>query len=318
MFKTYRFAVFMLFTVFLCSCQQFADKYQDHFWVISDSAGIYERPEAATKMLKELKLGADLYCREKNPSYSVPRGWIEAKSGDVRGFIEKKRIAGEDVYKEIQGLIDRAKDVSAQATGLTKGKVSLRLKPEKGAFVIKSLKEPGRVDVLQRIVFTISEKEKAKKQIWYKIRLDDGYVGFVTANNVELTPPGELNMYTQARTPISWYKLNEKEDPKTGEKGSDYLVTYSSVGSDVGTDFTRIELYTYDLRTKSYATSLARSNLYGILPVKITDEENNKKVIEIKEHPKGNQTKIHVIQYSFPSPIKVVKDYVEDAGKKEE
>ena len=93
-------------------------------------------------------------------------------------------------------------------------------------------------------------------------------------------------------------------------------MTYWSVGSDVDTDFTRVELYTYEPRSKQYATALAKSGLYGLLPVTITDAGNARKLIEIREHPHGDAQKIHVMQYSYPSPIKIVKEYVENVAEK--
>jgi len=313
MFRIFRVVLLVLLSVVLSSCKP-AGKYQDHFWVIAESATLSERPVATSKVLQTLKFGAEVACREQNPSYSVPKGWVEAISGDVRGFMEKRAMAGKDMYEAIQGLMDGAKNVSVEATGLARKKASLRLKPEKDAFVVGRLKEPAKVGVLERIVVTVGEGEKATKQIWYKIRLDDGRAGFVMRSDLQLIPPGELNAYTSVRTPVTWYTLGEKTDPATGAKGNDYLVTYAAVGSDVDTDFTRVEIYLYDPRTKQYATALARSGLYGTLPVKITDAGDNGKMIELRESPNGDVKKIHVMQYSYPSPIKLVKESVENAA----
>lgn len=307
----YRLAILTLFAALLFSCKP-ADKYQDRFWVTTSSANIYERPTITSKVLKELKFGSDVYCRDKNPSYTIAKGWVEAKVGDVRGFIERRVISGEDLYKEIRGLMDEAKGVPAQAAGLTAKKAYLRLKPDNAAFIIQQLKEQNNAEVLERIVLTIGDKEKPKKQVWYKVRLADGRVGFVTRFSFQMTPPAEINNYTSIRVPVSWYKLSEKQDLETGERGGDYLVTYASVDSDVDTDFTRIELYTYNLNAHQYATSLAKSGLYGILPIKIIDEGDGRKIIEIREHPRGDPKRVHVMQYSFPSPIKIVKEYVEE------
>lgn len=313
MSRSFCAAIFLIFLAFLSACQT-ADKYQDPFRVISDDAIIYERPSNTSKALQELKFGAEVMCREKNPSFAVPKGWIEAKSGAVRGFIEKKEITGKDIYDEIRGLMDGAKDASVQAVGLTRKKTALRLKPKKDAFLIERLKEPARVDVLERIVLTTDDKEKSAKQLWYKIRLSNGHAGYIYKSDIELIPPGELNVYTSVRTPVTWYVLGKKEDPATGISGNDYLVSYASVDSDIETDFTRIELYQFDPKSRQYATALARSGMYGMLPIKIIDEGGGKKIIEIREHPRGDAKKIHVMQYSYPSPIKIVKEYVEAAN----
>ena len=312
----HRFATLALLAVFLFSCQA-EDNDWNRFWITSEKATIYERASRTSNVLQELTFGSVVECSDKNMGNEISKGWLQVKSGNVRGFMEKKGIAGEELHKEIDNLIDGAKDAPVQASGLTGKKVSLLLKPLNDAFVIQLLKEPIKVDILERIVTTAGEKEKAKKQVWYKIRLTTGLAGFIPKRNLQLTTPSELNVYTQVRTPVSWYNLGEKEDPVTKEKGSDYLVTYESADSDIDTDFTRVELYTYDLKTKQYATALAKSGLYGILPLKITDAGNGGKIIEIREHPKGDKNKIHVMQYSFPKPIKIINEYTEDAADKE-
>lgn len=307
----YRFTILALLAVFLFSCKPATDKGWNSFRVIAEKVTVYDHPSSTANVLQELVFGTVVECSDKNLASSVSKKWWRVKSGNVRGFMEKKGIAGEQQYKEINDLIDGAKNAPVQATGETSKKASLLVKPESGTFVIQFLKEPVAADILERLVVTTGEKEKAKRQVWYKIRLANGRVGFVTKRSLLLTPPSELNVYTQVRTPVSWYILGEKEDPETKKKGYDYLVTYASVDADVDTDFTRIELYTYDIKSKQYATALARSGLYGILPIKVTDTDNGGKIFEIREHPKGDKNKIHVIQYSFPRPIKIIKEYIE-------
>ena len=55
MFRT-RAVMLVVLLVLVSACHP-ADKYQDQFWVISDSASIYERPTITSKTLKELKFG---------------------------------------------------------------------------------------------------------------------------------------------------------------------------------------------------------------------------------------------------------------------
>lgn len=314
MFKCYRVVILVFLSAFLLSCQPTDKHYRDQFWVMTDKVNMYEHPSITSQVLKELKFGDKIVCRDKASGYAIQKGWVEAKSDGVYGFIERRGLVGEDIYKEFKSVSDASIDAPAQASGLTVKKTKLRSKAEKDSPVFEVLKDPKNAEVLERLVTSINEKGQARRQVWYKIRLDNGRVGYVTRGSIQLTPPKELDNYTSVRTPVSWYTLAEKEDAATGEKGRDYLVSYSSVGSDTGTDFTRVELYTYDLKTKQYATALAKSDLYGILPIKVTEESNGRKIIELREHPHGDMKKIHVMQYSFPSPIKIVKEFVEDAG----
>lgn len=300
----------LLVVLLLAGCKS-TDPYQDPFRVITDTAIIRERSDVASRVLTELKFGDEVLCRESNPSYTLPKGWIQARVGKMQGFMERKALASEDTYAGIQTMLDDGKNKEAQATGLLGKKVALRAKPDKGAFALDSFAEPTRVDILERVWVTPGVDQKARRQLWYQVRAPNGHVGFVTASNVSLTPPREINVYTQVRQPVTWYTLGEKSDPKTGEKGKDYLVTYLSAGAPADADFTRVEVYVYDPAKKIYGTSLAKADLFGKLPVMIMDAPNGGKMIEITEYPKGDAKKMHVMQYSYPPPIKMVKDTVE-------
>lgn len=305
---------FLLFVVFLAgifSCDTADNFYKDRFWVIADKANIYDRPSTIAQPIQELVFGDKIYCRDKNPSYTLPKGWVEVKTGGKHGYIEKKLIADDDIYGELKKRMGSLEDSDIQGRGIAAKKTQFRMRPDKGSGLLETFKEPKNVDVFERLVIEVDKKNGKHKEVWYKVRTDDGRVGYIGGSKLRLTPPNEINMYTQVRVPVSWYLLQEKEDKETGEKGRDYLVTYSSIGSGVDVDFTRIELYNYDLKSKQYSTSLAKSGLYGILPVKITEKDGGR-LIEIREHPKGNRSKIHTMVYSFPSPIKIVNETTED------
>lgn len=296
----------------ICSCQNEDSSYRDHFWVISGTANIYKRPSRIGQIIGELKFGEEILCKEKMPGPMVPEDWLEAKSGENYGYVMKDNMADKELFAEINDMMEAAKKTAVQASGMTKKKTSLRMKPDNNSKTIELLKEPQKAEVFERIVNETEGKGGKKKHVWYKVRLDDGRVGYISGSAIALMPPKEIGMYTQIRVPVSWYMLQEKNDPATGNSGRDYLVTYSSVGSGIDTDFTRIELYTYDPKSGQYSTSLAKSGLYGRLPVVITEGEKGGKLIEIAEYPKGNQSKLHIMQYSFPSPIRVVKETTED------
>jgi len=316
--KVFRFFLLSIvaITLFLSSCSQttvYGD-HKDHFRVISNTAKIYRRPIRIAEVMGELKLGDEVYCREQNPSREISEGWLEAKSGTITGYIETRDIANDDTYGLLEKMIEEAKSVPASASGKTGKKTTLKMKPDKGSRTIGILKGPHRVDVLERLVVKSERKGKTRRGVWYRVRLEDGRVGYVPARRVDLLPPREINQYTSIRVPVSWYLLQEKTDAETGKKARDYLVSYASVGSDIETDFTRIELYTYDMQKNQYGTALAKSGMYGVLPITITDTDDGRKMIEIKEHPHGNKSKMHVTQYSFPSPITVVNEYTEEIG----
>lgn len=302
----------LLVAAIFSSCQKGEEGWEP-LRVVSEKTTVFERPSSSSAVVAELPFGSEVLCSEKGLGNEVTKGWLQVKSGGHRGFMEKRGVAEEGLYEEINRTFEEAGKAPIQATGETGKKVSLLLKPEIGAFVVELLREPARAEVLERVVTTSGEKEKARKQLWYRIRLANGRAGFVLKRQLRLTPPPELGAYTQVRTPVSWHSLGERVDPETGRRGSDYIVAYESFGSGANTDFTRVELYTFDPGTRQYGTALAKSGLYGILPLKIADAENGGKTIEIRQHPKGDRGKINVIRYSYPSPIKLLSEHTEEA-----
>ena len=304
----------LLFVILACcACKPKEDGWNSA-WIISDKSVIYERANTSSKALKDLSFGDELQTSEKNMGGAVTKGWLQAKAGGVRGFIENKGIADEELYKQLNDLADGAKGAPAEASGMTGKKVPLLLKPEAGAFVIQTIKEPTKVDVLGSV--EVVAGDQGKRQSWYKVRLSNGRAGFIAKRFLRLAPPPELNVYTQVRTPVTWYALGKKQDAKGNDVGTDYLVSYESVGQSPDVDFMRVEIYNYDVQSGQYGTSLARSGLYGVLPINITDSDKGGKLIEIRENPKGDKKKTHVMIYSFPKPIQIVKEYTESAEEK--
>ncbi len=308
------FLSFVATALALSSCSQTTGQgdYRDHFSVISTTAKIYKRPIRIAEVVGELKMGDEVYCRKQNPSRDIAKGWLEAKSGSLQGYIETKDIADDDMYGLIHKMMEDAKSLPVEASGRMEKKTNLKMEPSDSSRTIGTLKKMQKVDILERHVVKFEKNGKTRKTVWYKARLDDGRTGFIPGKRIDLIPPREINMYTSIRVPVSWYLLREKTDPETGDKARDYLVSYASVGSSIDTDFTRIELYTYDMKKKEYGTALAKSGMYGVLPIKITDSEDGNKLIEIREHPHNKKSKMHVMQYSFPSPIKLVSETTED------
>ena len=253
----YRLTAVVFSALLLASCAG-GDEDWGAFRVVSEKKTVYERPSSTSAVAGELPFGAEMKCSEKGLNNAITKGWLRVKSGKVSGFMEKGGVGEEELFREINTLFEEAKEAAAQATGETGRRVPLLLKPAGGAHQIEMLKEPTKVDVLGRVVATEDDKGGKRRQTWYSIRLANGRAGFVLKRQLRLTPPPELNAYTQVRTPVSWHSLGENVDSESGASGWDYIVTFESVGQDIDTDFTRFELYTFDPATKQYGTALAK------------------------------------------------------------
>jgi hypothetical protein len=146
------------------------------------------------------------------------------------------------------------------------------------------------------------QEPKTRKEVWYKVRLADGRVGYIYTRNLKFEPPPELTEYTQFRPTLAWLKLRRIESEGFGGV-NEYLVAYATPGVNFGADYDRVEIYTWD--GKRYQTAFARSSLRGILPIPVI-HEGNEVYFELRELDAKQPGQLFVRRYHFPHPIKEV------------
>lgn len=290
----------------MLSCSQEGDG-GDPFWVLSGKLEVYASATKGNDVLKTLKFGDEVRGREPNLGTWVGKQWIEVAYDNGRGYADRTNLGDKATMDAMKALIDGARGSQVQGVGETYKKTPFRLGPSADAKQIELLKDPAKVDVFERILVDKEGKGKAGKEVWYKVRLDDGRVGFIT-DRFRLAPPAVLNQYTAARKAVAWRELGEKRDPETGRRGMEYIVAYTSAGLPIDVDFSRIELYSIDPKTGQYGTKLAKSALAGKLPLIIKDGEGGRKIIEIRQIAKGKPGKLLVQEYSYPDPVKMIKE----------
>lgn len=298
------FALSTLFT----SCTS-VDNGFDHYWVTSGKLNVHKSANRMADVIGKLKFGDEILGHESNLGVLVPKQWLEIKYGDGYGYVERSRICDKATIDKMKKLAADVKESQVQGTGLTGKKTPLRVGPSKSFKLIERIKKPANIEVFDRVVVDRKDKDKTRKEVWHKVRLEDGRVGYTHSSNVRLVPPREINQYTSIRKTVAWQELGEKRDPETGAEGKEYIVAYLSQGTPINADFSRIELYTFDPATGRYGTALARSGLMGKLPLAVKDAGDGKKIIEIRQIKKKKPGKLLIQEYSFPSPIKMVKEY---------
>lgn len=291
------------------------DKYFGQYWVTTGEANVLKSPKLTSEAIGKMKFGEEFTGRIENQGPFIPKELMQIKYGQGIGYIERGKIGDEAKIDAMKELMDSAKESQVQITGVTTKKTPFRMGPSRDSVLIEYMKDPANVEMFDRMIVTKETKSGPKKEVWYKVRLEDGRVGYVYTSNVKFTTPREISQYTDVRKPVSWHLLRERTDEATGEKRRDYLVSYMSLEAQGDVDYTRIELYTPDLKTGAYSTQLANSTLNGILPIIIRDEGDGKKIIELRELAKGKPDKLRVTEYSFPNPIKIVKQYEIDKQK---
>lgn len=304
-----RFVLPLVLLTILTTCSK-GDGFEP-YWVVSQKLDVFASATKGNDVIATLKFGDEVSGREPNLGSWVPKHWLEIRLDQRRGYVDRTNLADKATIDAMQVLIEGVEGHQVQGLGETLKKTPFQLGPSLSSPLIELLKEPAKVEIFERVVVDQQNKGTSRKGFWYKVRLEDGRVGYVS-DRFRLLTPAELNPYTAVRKPIAWRELREQEAPKGGGGCKDYVVAYISEGAPIDVDFTRFEVYTCNPATGQYGTTLAKGALVGKLPLTVKDGEEGQKIIEVRQALKDKPGKLLVQEYSFPEPVKMVREYEAD------
>jgi uncharacterized protein YgiM (DUF1202 family) len=280
--------------------------------VIVGEEGLYQQPDRLSRKVTTLSFGQEVTVLErKRPA--TAHGWEEIHAGQkLSGFVRSSTLGPPELIEKLRGLMKSIEGVEPQAVGVTTAATNFRLEPGSEGQVIEKLPAGTRFEMFERqatltpqVVNPVAggpKETKARKEVWYKVRLPDGRVGYIYTRNLEFEPPTELTEYTRSRRTVAWLKLRSLKS-ETSDSVNEYLVAYATPGVDFGADYNRVEIYIWD--GKGYQTAFAQSSLQGILPIHVIHEGNDV-FFELRELDNKQPGHVLVRRYHFPHPIKEV------------
>jgi hypothetical protein len=210
------------------------------------------------------------------------------------GYVEQKAIGGEDIIVKTQELRKSIEGMPSQGEAVTKSKANFRLIPGRQHEIIEVLPPGKKLEVYERVVTTrnssSSDKpavrakvgdsgvtpadepsspeegnEDIRKDVWYKVKIEDGRVGYIFTHNMKLTPPEDIAKTVPFMRMIAWRTVNVTDDPDIGAK-SNYIVAYTPIGKDPGCDYTRLYLVSWSSKLKRRIITW-QLRINGILPI---------------------------------------------------
>jgi hypothetical protein len=219
--------------------------------------------------------------------------WYRVRARDGReGYLEKSVVGGQEIIAKTNELRKSIEGVPPQAEGITKNKANFRLDPGIGHEVIEILPPGKKFEVYERVVTmrgagssetttrgkkptpaVVSEESQAedvsaegvKKDVWYKVKIEDGRVGYLYTHNMKLSPPEDIERAVPFMRLVAWRTVNTRDDPDQGAK-SNYVAAYAPIGRDAGCDYTRLYFMNWQVKLKSYRI-VWHTGLVGILPI---------------------------------------------------
>jgi hypothetical protein len=224
--------------------------------------------------------------------------WYRVQVLDGReGYVEQKVVGGEDIIRMTHELRRSIEGMPAQAEGITKTKANFRLAPGRERPVVEVLGPGKKFEMFERVatlrgVPAPQEKRDAagsgkgdtssgvateapgpseyaedgvKKDVWYKIKIEDGRVGYVYTHNLQFTPPEDIARMVPYMRLVAWRAINQIDDPDLGAK-SNFVTAYAPVGKDPGCDYTTLYLMNWSTKLKRQVIGW-QTRISGMLPI---------------------------------------------------
>ncbi len=221
--------------------------------------------------------------------------WYRARTRDGReGYLDQKVIGGEELIAMTRELRKSIEGLPPQAEGVTKSKANFRFEPGRQHPVIEELPPGKKVEMYERVVTlrlapdrgrqptaqgshpnrtdpaadpgtTDPYDESVKKDVWYKVRIDDGRVGYLYTHNLRFTPNDEIARMVPFMRIVAWRPISATDDLDRGAKNN-YVAAYAPMSKDPGCDYTR--LYFMNWATKSGKMVIGgQLRVSGMLPI---------------------------------------------------
>jgi len=252
------------------------------------ACSLYQTANPNSETIRKIPAETSVHLTDKVGEY------YRVRMRDGReGYVEQKVIGGEDIILRTQELRRSIEGRPVQAEGMTKNKANFRLQPGREHEVIEVLPPDRKLEVYERVVTvrrtnpsgaatrgrtpgqTAGPQEPtsntdpgfddSKKDVWYKVKIEDGRIGYIYTHNLRLTPPDDLAREVPFMRMVGWRIVNTTDDQDRGAM-SNYIVAYAPIGKDPGCDYTRLYFMNWNPKLKRRVISW-QLRLNGVLPI---------------------------------------------------
>lgn len=253
------------------------------------STSLFQTANPNSEVIRKLPAETPVHLLDRVGEY------YRVRTRDGReGYMEQKVVGGEEIILRTHELRKSIEGMPPQAEGVTKTKANFRLNPGREHDVIEVLPTGKKFEVYERVVtvrrpqqldktatrgrpgveapssqeeFSPADGafEDVKKDVWYKVKIEDGRVGYIFTHNIKLTPPEDIGRAVPFMRMVAWRSVNVTDDPDLGAKNN-YVVAYAPIGKDPGCDFTRLYFMNWSPRLKRRSITW-QLRLSGVLPI---------------------------------------------------
>jgi hypothetical protein len=250
--------------------------------VNAEHASLRSRNMATSRTIQVMEPGDHVQILERQDR------WYRVRVGDTEGWMEISTLVTDDMKKQMQQIVESARNQVPQNTGtLTQG-ANLRLEPGRATSVLKRLEAQTLLEVLERKTIT-RDDAPGRSDTWLKVRSGPSEVGWVLAGFVEFSIPPEIAQYSEDLAYSAVKTLHQIEDPVAGTIRW-YVVGERRPPVDPALDFNGVRVFTWNNARHRYETAFRMRDVRGVYPLE-AGQQDGKPTFRIYELSADGTTK---------------------------
>jgi Bacterial SH3 domain len=255
------------------------------------TCSLYQTANLNSPIMRKLPAETPVFLKDKVGE------WYRVRTRDgTEGYLEQKVIGGKEIIEKTRALRQSIEGIPVQAEAVLKTKANFRMDPGRQHEVIEVLPQGKKLEVYERVVTlrhksspwpkiqtvgkrgdqqAIAEEapevqggadDSVKKDVWYKVKIEDGRVGYIYTHNMALTPPEDIAKALTWMRMVAWRTVSTTDDPDRGTKNN-YVVAYTPMGRDPGCDYTELCYIRWSAYSHQWRKPEPLLNISGILPI---------------------------------------------------
>ena len=232
--------------------------------VNAEHASLRSRNSATSRTIQVMEPGDHVQILERQDR------WYRVRLGDTEGWMEVSTLITEEMRKQIQEVVDSARNQVSQNTGVLVQGANLRLEPGRATSILRRLAARAPLEVLERKTLP-RDDAPGRSDLWLKVRSGPGEVGWLLASFVEFDVPEEISQYTEDLAYSAVKTVHQTEDLVAGTIRW-YVVGERKPPVDPNLDFNGIRVFTWNAGKQRYETAFRKRDVRGVYPLEVGEQ----------------------------------------------
>ena len=275
----------LLLALFAPACNRGRGRVLEVAYVSAPQVNLRDRVAAVYEKVGVVKNGERVEVIDRDRRFAKVR-----TATGTQGWIEQRYLVSQQVYDQIQKLLQENRNDPVQGQGTTRNDTNLHVEPGRDSEHLYQIAAGEKVGLLKRGTAERSgavtpqarpsagkagEKKDQQPVIedWWLVRDSRGRVGWVLARMVDLDVPLEIAQYAEGQRIVAYFVLDEVRDGD--KKVPQYLTVLTEPKDGLPFDFNQIRVFTWNVKRHRYETAY-RERLKGVLPVTVSQEAFDK------------------------------------------